>query len=140
MRKEIANILIVVAALIGLVVIVFVIGLLSTVSGCKDEQPLSEWHWDTIIEEKRAEGYYISEINFKEKIDKGWRTTKDGTIEIYKDGIALTGENFVAEPNEPCEHSNMSKRALCCVDCDRCFCNKCISPEDRQKMFKENEK
>lgn len=39
------------------------------------------------------------------------------------------------EPNEPCKHSNMGKQDLCCLDCDTCFCNICISPEERRAMF-----
>jgi len=35
------------------------------VCGCEEEQPLTEWHWDTIIEERRADGYYIIEITMK---------------------------------------------------------------------------
>ena len=33
------------------------------------DQTLNEWHWDVIIEEKRAEGYYISTITMEKKID-----------------------------------------------------------------------
>ncbi len=51
----------------GIIISIILLFMAYAVCGCKNEQPLSELHWDVIIEEKRAEGYYISTITMKKK-------------------------------------------------------------------------
>ena len=39
----------------------------------------------------------------KNETDKGWRLTENGTLEVYKDGVVITGRmlHYEDEPNEP---------------------------------------
>ena len=39
--------------------------LLMFVAGCKDDQPLHEWHTDQIIKEMRYKGYYVKTMTFE---------------------------------------------------------------------------
>ena len=103
-----------------LFIITWIMIALFSICGCEKEQPLSEWHWDVIIEEKRADGFYISEIKMIRKIDpiidqritepnEPKTYTAEELNEIYKDEPALgklvkrlwgVGD----EPNEPTMH------------------------------------
>lgn len=76
--------------------------------------------------------------------DKGWKI-KDGDFEIYKAGIAITGDMFPKpEPNEPeCKHEN--KRNSYClvyhgagVICEQCLdCGKYIITEPNEPTIED---